>query len=71
MFPLPTSAVVDAVPGARCVDFSDCTLPRFDQNGDLRQGSAAPTIACYIGAIEGAVAPLAPEFFANGFESAP
>jgi hypothetical protein len=71
MFPLPSSVVVDAVPGARCVDFSDGTRPRFDQNGDLRQGGAAPTITCYIGAIEGAIAPPAPEIFANSFEPAP
>jgi predicted outer membrane repeat protein len=69
-FPLPTSAAVDAIPGTRCVDFADGTRLRFDQNGDLRQGTFS-TAQCFIGAVEGAAAPPADPVFADGFEAPP
>lgn len=71
-FPLPGSAIVNAIPRDRCLDFLDGQRWLIDQNGDPRLtiNSNSPTAFCDIGAIEGPVEPPGDELFANGFEPA-
>jgi CSLREA domain-containing protein len=70
-FPLPGSAIVNAIPRERCLDFLDGQRWLTDQNGDPRLSLSlnAPAAFCDIGAVEGPVAPLSDELFGNGFES--
>lgn len=66
-FPEPTSPVFRAIPGSRCSDFGDGSIPGLDQNGEPRTSQVGPTIACNIGAVERVIA-TAPLIFADGFE---
>lgn len=66
-FPEPTSPVFRAIPGSRCSDFGDGSIPGLDQNGEPRTSLVGPTTACSIGAVERVIA-TAPLIFADGFE---
>jgi hypothetical protein len=67
-FPLPTSAVVNAISRQRCVNFVDGSRLRFDQNGDLRQVAPFPRGLRTIVSVEGPVAPPTDAVLADSLE---